>query len=75
VNIIGYDPIWNDPAKAWMQEKHFKLIREAGFMNVRIVISPFKFSMDSTYRINPAFFTTLDWAIQNSLKKQPDGDC
>lgn len=70
-NIIGYDPMWKDPAKARMQEKHFKLIKAAGFDNVRIVISPFKFSMnDSANTINPAFFTTLDWAIKTSLKNK-----
>jgi endoglucanase len=69
VNIIGYDPLWKDATKARMKEKHFKLIKEAGFDNVRIVISPFKFSMnDSDYTINPSFFTTLDWAIKESLK-------
>ncbi|MEO8416212.1 MAG: glycoside hydrolase family 5 protein [Ginsengibacter sp.] len=69
VNIIGYDPIWKDSSKARMKSKHFKLIKEAGFSNVRIVVSPFKFSMnDSTYVINPSFFETLDWAIKESLK-------
>ena len=69
VNVIGYDPRWKDPSAARMDEKHFQLIREAGFNNVRIKISPFKFSMnDSTYTINPVFFTTLDWAIKESLK-------
>lgn len=71
VNIIGYDPIWKDAAKARMKEKHFKLIKEAGFNNVRIVISPFKFSLnDSTFTINPVFFTTLDWAIKESLENK-----
>ena len=69
VNIIGYDPLWKDPSKARMKEKHFKLIKEAGFDNVRIKISPFKFSMnDSTYTIDPGFFVTLDWAIKEALK-------
>jgi Endoglucanase len=71
VNIIGYDPLWKDPAKARMKEKHFKLIKEAGFSNVRIVISPFRFSMgDSAFTIKPEFFTTLDWAIKESLKNK-----
>ena len=39
VNIIGYDPIWKDSSKARMQNSHFKMIKEAGFSNVRIVIS------------------------------------
>ncbi|OAQ40271.1 hypothetical protein A5893_04780 [Pedobacter psychrophilus] len=71
LNIIGYDPIWNDFSKARMQEKHFKLIKEAGFNNVRIKISPFRFSLkDSAYTINSKFFTTLDWIIKQSLKNK-----
>jgi endoglucanase len=71
VNIIGYDPIWKDASKARMKDKHFKLIKEAGFNNVRLVMSPFKFSMnDSTYAINPSFFITLDYAIKESLKNK-----
>jgi endoglucanase len=71
VNIIGYDPLWKDPTKARMKEKHFQLIKEAGFSNVRIVIAPFKFSMnDSAYTIRPEFFTTLDWAIKAALKNK-----
>ena len=71
VNILGYDPLWKDPSKARMNEKHFKLIKEAGFNNVRIVLSPFRFSMnDTNFTINPFFFTTLDWAIKESLKNK-----
>jgi endoglucanase len=71
VNIIGYDPLWKDTAKARMKEKHFKLIKEAGFSNVRIVIAPFKFALgDSAYSINPVFFERLDWAIKNALKNK-----
>ena len=71
VNIIGYDPLWKDTAKARMKDKHFKLIKEAGFSNVRIVIAPFKFSLgDSAYTINPVFFERLDWAINNALKNK-----
>jgi endoglucanase len=69
VNIIGYDPIWKDASKARFKDKHFKLIKEAGFDNVRIVIGPFKFSMnDANHTINPSFFKTLDYAIKESLK-------
>jgi endoglucanase len=68
VNIIGYDPLWKDSSLARMKEEHFKLLKDAGFSNVRIVISPFKFSIDSAYLINPSFFNTLDWAIKAALK-------
>jgi hypothetical protein len=42
VNIIGYDPIWQDRAKGRFQEKHFARIREAGFDSVRINLHPFR---------------------------------
>ncbi|MET3128314.1 endoglucanase [Arcicella rosea] len=71
VNIIGYDPLWKDSTKAIMKDEHFELIKKAGFSNVRIVISPFKFSMnDSTYTINPNFFISLDWAVKTALKNK-----
>ena len=69
VNILGYDPIWKDAANARMKEEHFKLIKEAGFNNVRIVIAPFKFSLDdSVYAIKPEFYITLNWSIKMALK-------
>jgi len=69
VNIIGYDALWQSADKARMKDKHFKLIKEAGFDNVRIVIMPFKFSLnDSVFTIDPKFFTTLDWAVDQALK-------
>ncbi|RNL55892.1 glycoside hydrolase family 5 protein [Pedobacter jejuensis] len=68
VNIIGYDPIWNDMDKARMKSKHFKQIKEAGFNHVRIKISPFRFAQgDTGYTIKPSFFKTLDWIIKHSL--------
>lgn len=71
VNIIGYDAIWKDGSKARMTEKHFKLLKEAGFKNVRIVIMPFKFSMkDADFTIDPKFYVTLDWAIKQALKNK-----
>ena len=36
VNIIGYDPIWDDLEKARFQKKHFEVIRQGGFQTVRI---------------------------------------
>lgn len=71
VNIIGYDAIWKDNSKARMTENHFRLIKEAGFNNVRIVIMPFRFSQkDSANTIDPKFFTTLDWVIKQALKNK-----
>ena len=42
VNVLGYDPIWNNRQKARFQEKHFRLIKEAGFNHVRINLHPFR---------------------------------
>jgi endoglucanase len=71
VNIIGYDALWQSADKARMKDKHFKLIKEAGFDNVRIVIMPFKFSLnDSTFALDPKFFKTLDWAVDQALKNK-----
>lgn len=71
VNIIGYDSIWKNNSKARMTDNHFRLIKEAGFNNVRIVVMPFRFSLkDSANTINTRFFTTLDWAINQALKNK-----
>jgi endoglucanase len=36
VNVLGYDPIWDDFGKARFTERHFRLIHDAGFQTVRI---------------------------------------
>ena len=66
VNIIGYDPLWNSRAEARIQEKHFRLISEAGFDHVRINLHPFK-HMDVDDAIRPAWLETLDWALEQAL--------
>lgn len=69
VNIIGYDDIWRDSSKARMKDKHFTLIKEAGFSNVRIVIMPFKFAKNNKdFKLAPSFFKTLDWAVEQALE-------
>ena len=68
VNVIGYDPLWQSRAKARMQGKHFRLIKEAGFNHVRINLHPFKFMEDTpNYAISPAWLETLDWAVAQAL--------
>jgi endoglucanase len=68
VNIIGYDPIWQDRTKARFQEGYFSKIREAGFDSVRINLHPFK-HMDpaSGHALTPAWLDTLDWAVKGAL--------
>jgi endoglucanase len=69
VNILGYDPIWKDFDKRRFQERHFKLIRKAGFQTVRINLYGFD-HMDSTGRLDGSFLTTLDWAVKNALSNK-----
>jgi endoglucanase len=56
------------PRQPRFKEEYFKMIKEAGFDNVRIPISPYRSSMDTiTYTINPSFFKTLDWGVKQAL--------
>ncbi len=66
VNIIGYDPLWKDFAKARFHERHFKLIHDAGFQTVRVNLQAFA-HMDSQNRLKPAWLKTLDWVVKNAL--------
>jgi endoglucanase len=74
VNIIGYDDaLWQSQGnarrgKARMQDKHFRLIRQAGFDHVRINLHPFRSMGDAPgYAIRPAWLETLDWAVAQAL--------
>jgi hypothetical protein len=66
VNIIGYDPIWQDRAKGRFKEGYFSKIREAGFASVRINLHPFR-HMDPANALEPAWLETLDWAVKGAL--------
>jgi endoglucanase len=68
VNIIGYDPIWQDRTKARFKEGNFARIREAGFTSVRINLHPFK-HMDAAngHALEPSWLETLDWAVKGAL--------
>lgn len=67
VNIIGYDAIWNSFEEARFQEKHFKLIKEAGFKTVRINLHPFRHMDSTTFEIRDHWWKVLDWAVENAL--------
>ncbi|MBS7656389.1 MAG: glycoside hydrolase family 5 protein [Candidatus Bathyarchaeia archaeon] len=68
VNVLGYDPIWKNRLKARMNDKHFKLIKQAGFNSVRINLHPFRdMGIDDKNRMTKRWLETLDWAIEQSL--------
>lgn len=67
VNIIGYDPIWRARDQARFQEKHFRLLKEAGFQSVRINLHPFHhMNQTNGWALPPAWWQTLDWAVTNA---------
>ncbi len=66
INVLGYDPIWDDFAKARFQERHFERIHEAGFSTIRVNLQSFG-HMDAQNRLDPAWLKTLDWVVKNAL--------
>lgn len=69
VNIIGYDQIWSSFEQTHFKEKHFKLIKQAGFDFVRINLHPFRhMDKNKNFALSSHWFEVLDWAITNSLK-------
>lgn len=65
VNIIGYDPLWRDPAQARFQTKHFKIIHDGGFDFVRVVLSSFR-HMDANNQLDAQWLKTLDWVVREA---------
>jgi endoglucanase len=65
VNIIGYDPLWRDPAQARFKTKHFKIIHDGGFDFVRVVLGAFR-HMDANNQLDPKWLATLDWVVREA---------
>lgn len=69
INILGYDPIWKDPAKARFQMRHFKTIKDGGFDAVRLNLHAFS-HMDADNQLDPAWLKTLDQAVEAALAQK-----
>jgi endoglucanase len=67
VNIIGYDPIWKDPARARFRQRHFGEIRRAGFDFVRVNLFAFQ-HMDAANRLDPKWLERLDWVVRGATE-------
>ncbi len=65
VNIIGYDPLWQNFEKRRFKQEYFKQLFDAGFHTVRVNLQAFR-HMDSMNRMDPAWFKTLDWVVDNA---------
>lgn len=67
VNVLGYDPLWKDPAKARFQlTRHFKTIKAGGFDTVRVNLQAFA-HIDAQDRLDPAWLATLDTVVKEAL--------
>jgi endoglucanase len=69
VNVLGYDPLWDDPQKARFQEKHFRLIHEAGFQGIRVNLHALN-RMDAEDHLSDSWWRTLDWIVEKALANQ-----
>jgi endoglucanase len=67
VNVLGYDPYWNDLAKRRFQWRHFGEIRKAGFDFVRLNLAAFR-HMDAQNRLEPAWLAKLDDVVREAQK-------
>ncbi len=66
VAVLSADPGWDDPAEARFTPRHFKLIREAGFNNVRIVLTNFT-HMDISLTLDPRYFARIETMVKAGL--------
>jgi endoglucanase len=67
VNVIGYDPIWRSRDEARFQEKHFRLLKEAGFNSVRVNLHAFRhMDRENGWALRAPWLETLDWAVQQA---------
>ena len=67
VNIIGWDPLWQNRAQGRFKDEHFKLIHEAGFNHVRINLHPLRDGKPNAEgKLRDSFFQVLDWAIDQA---------
>jgi len=67
VNILGYDPVWSDPAQARFQPRHMQAIRDGGFDHVRLNLHAFA-HMDAEQRLSPQWLKQLDEFVAAGLK-------
>jgi endoglucanase len=68
VNIVGYDPLWQDPAKGRFKPRHFKIIKEGGFDTVRINLYGFR-HMNEKLELSSNWFAILDGLVDEAVKQ------
>jgi endoglucanase len=69
VNIIGYDKaFWKDYQNGRFKEPYFKMIKDAGFSNIRVNLHAFSHMDKTTYQFDPKWLETLDWVVKEGLE-------
>ncbi|HUQ10799.1 MAG TPA: glycoside hydrolase family 5 protein [Steroidobacteraceae bacterium] len=68
VNIVGYDPLWQDPARARFKPRHLKIIKDGGFDNVRINLYGFR-PMNGQMELPASWFEILDGLVDEATRQ------
>lgn len=66
VNVLGYDPYWNDAAQARFKTTFFGNIHRAGFSTVRVVLQSFS-HMDKDNQLDPVWLHKLDVMVEAAV--------
>jgi endoglucanase len=69
VNIVGYDPLWRDPAKGRFKPRHFKIIKDGGFDTVRINLYGFR-QMNEKLELPASWYAILDGLVNEALAQK-----
>src|SRR4051812_27269529 len=67
VNVLGYDPYWQDTSKRRFEWRHFAEIRKGGFDFVRLNLQAFR-HMDAQNRLDPVWLAKLDEVMRNAQR-------
>jgi endoglucanase len=68
VNIIGYDPMWRFLPLARFKPRHFKIIKDGGFDNVRMNLYGFR-PMNDKMELPASWFGILDPLVAEATKQ------
>lgn len=68
LNVLGYDPLWTDPARARFKDRHFDAIKAAGFSTLRVNLQAFS-HMDADNRLDPRWLATLDRVVSSAQRR------
>lgn len=63
VNVLGYDPLWADPAKVRFRMDLFRRIREGGFQHVRVNLHSFAHH-GAEGALDPTWLKSLDGVVE-----------